>query len=104
MNPAAFLGLPLRRGPKRNCREIDGGFLASRDGRCAAPRLGKAEDDRKWRRKPLESLETELEMASRRFAVAQKGNIKQTPDHADAPGDRSYARRRAKPHPGRIKS
>jgi hypothetical protein len=42
--------------------------------RAAALRLGKAGEDRKWRRKPLESLEMDSEMASRRFAVARKDN------------------------------
>jgi hypothetical protein len=67
MNPSAFAGFPLRRGPKRKDREINGGFGA----RAAdVARLCDSE----MAPKPLESLKTDSEMAPGRFVVEGKDN------------------------------
>jgi hypothetical protein len=66
MKPVDFAGFPFRREAKRKNREIDGGFRArameaARLLRLRAQRLGK------WRRKLLESLEMDSQMAIRGF-------------------------------------
>jgi hypothetical protein len=60
MNPRAFAGFPARPGPKRKDREIDGGLRLARTLRDSATR--------KWRRKSLESLKSDSEMARGRCA------------------------------------
>jgi hypothetical protein len=68
MNPFAFaLVFPPGRGPKRKGREIDDGFKLAR-------RTRRNSADRKWRRKLLESLKTDSEMAPGQFTVASKEN------------------------------
>jgi hypothetical protein len=74
MNPSASAGFPPHRGPKRDGREIDGGLRARATD---VARLCDSERRRtiaKWRRKPLESLKMDSEMASGRLAVAPKEN------------------------------
>jgi len=63
MNPVDFAGFPFRRGAKRNGREIDGGFRAHGGTPRDTGPGGQRGTTRKWRRKPLESLETDAEMA-----------------------------------------
>jgi len=58
MNPFVFVGFPSRRGSKRN-----GAKSTARLPARAAEVARRGSDDPKWRRKPLESLKTDAEMA-----------------------------------------
>src|SRR5579863_8257322 len=79
MNLVDFAGFPPSRGPKRKECETNGGF---------ARRMLRDPATRKWRRKPLESLKTDSQMAPRPAGKENRSGEPSVLDHRQVRGGR----------------